>query len=63
VSHEAETHRGRKPRAEAPASPVWVRLSPEEQRRADRAAAVNRQSRAEFMRDAIVTAASESLGE
>jgi uncharacterized protein (DUF1778 family) len=57
------TRGGRKPRAEAPARPVWVRLSPEETRRAERAAAINRQSRADFMRDAIVTAASESLDE
>jgi uncharacterized protein (DUF1778 family) len=52
---------GRPPRAEAPAVPVNLRLSPCERQRALTAAAINHQSLAEFFRDAIVTAAEECL--
>ena len=51
----------RRPRGEAPAQLVGVRLSPEERRVAEQAAAVNRQCLSDFVRDAVVTAASECL--
>jgi uncharacterized protein (DUF1778 family) len=50
-------------RAEAPSQPTPVRLSPHERERVKMAAQVNHQNRSEFMRDAIVTAASECLEE
>jgi uncharacterized protein (DUF1778 family) len=50
-------------RAEAPSKPVPVRLSPLELRRACEAARVNHQTVGAFIRDAIVTAASECLEE
>jgi uncharacterized protein (DUF1778 family) len=53
--------RGRKPRAEAAAQPFRVRLSPVERERLERAARANRQSLADFARDAVVTAAEETL--
>jgi uncharacterized protein (DUF1778 family) len=52
---------GRPPRAEAAAEPFMVRLSPAERDRVERAARVNRQRMADFARDALVTAASDSL--
>jgi CxxC motif-containing protein (DUF1111 family) len=57
----SHAHRGRPPRAEAAARPFLVRLSPAERDRVERAARVNRQPAADFARDALVTAASESL--
>lgn len=60
---EASERRGRKPRAEAAAEPFRVRLSPAELERLTAAAAANRQKPADFARDALVTAASETLEE
>ena len=54
-------HRGRPPRAEAPAEPFRVRLSPAERDRVERAARVNRQRMSDFARDALVTAAEDCL--
>jgi len=54
-------HRGRPPRAEAPAERFAVRLSPAERARAERAARLNRQRVADFVRDAIVSAAEDCL--
>lgn len=51
----------RKPRAEAPAQPVRVRLSPAERERVLEAARVNHQKLSEFARDALVTAAEDCL--
>ena len=51
----------RRPRGEAPSRPTGVRLSPEERRLAEQAALVNRQCLSDFIRDAVVTAASECL--
>lgn len=51
----------RRPRSEAAARPVGVRLSPEERRLAEQAASVNRQCLSDFVRDAVVTAAAECL--
>ena len=48
-------------RAEAPSSPLRVRLSPGERALAEQAALVNHQSLSQFMRDALVSAASECL--
>jgi len=48
-------------RAEAPSTPFRVRLSPEERALAQQAAKANHQSMSEFMRDALVTAASDCL--
>jgi uncharacterized protein (DUF1778 family) len=53
--------RGRRPRAEAPSSPLLTRLSPAERDRVKLAAAANNQSVSEFMRDALVTAAEDCL--
>jgi len=53
----------RKLRAEAPSKPVRFRLSPMELRQAAIAAHINRQSVAEFIRDAIVTAAADCIEE
>lgn len=52
---------GRPCRAEAPGRLFHVRLSPRELDRVRRAAAVNRQGLSEFARDALVSAASDSL--
>jgi uncharacterized protein (DUF1778 family) len=49
------------PRAEAPSTPVRVRLSPAEQARAQEAAKANRQNLSQFIRDAVVTAAEDCL--
>jgi len=48
-------------RAEAPSRPSVTRLSPEERKRIDEAARVNRQTRAEFMREAAMAAAEDCL--
>jgi uncharacterized protein (DUF1778 family) len=52
---------GRPLRAEAPAEPLQVRLSPAEKRTAAVAASVNQQTVSAFCRDAIVTAAADCL--
>ncbi len=57
----ASGKRGRKPRAEAAAKPFRVRLSPAELTRLEAAARENHQHPADFARDALVTAASETL--
>lgn len=49
------------PRAEAPRTPFRVRLSPDERAFVQEAAKANHQSMSQFMRDALVTAASECL--
>jgi uncharacterized protein (DUF1778 family) len=51
----------RKLRAEAPAVPMPVRLSPAERARIEEAARVNHQKVSEFCRDALVTAADDCL--
>jgi len=51
----------RKPRAEAPAVPMPVRLSPAERERVREAARLNRQRVSEFCRDALITAAEDCL--
>lgn len=51
----------RRLRADAPSRPVGVRLSPEERRMVEDAAAVNHQRFSEFARDALVTAAADCL--
>lgn len=61
VSKSGERRRGRRPRAEAPARPFRVRLSPAELERVEKAARVNRQEPADFARDALVTAAEDCL--
>lgn len=48
-------------RAEAPSTPVRVRLSPAEKAIVERAAKVNRQNVSQFLRDALVTAAEDCL--
>jgi uncharacterized protein (DUF1778 family) len=48
-------------RAESPGKPVRVRLSAAEHERAIQAARANHQNLSAFVRDAIVTAASECL--
>jgi uncharacterized protein (DUF1778 family) len=48
-------------RAEAPSSPLPIRLSPDERECVEMAARVNRQTPSQFARDALVTAASECL--
>lgn len=48
-------------RAEAPSTPLQVRLSPEERQAVDAAAAANHQTTSQFARDALVTAAAECL--
>lgn len=53
--------RGRRPRAEASASPFAIRLSPAERKLVEAAAKVNRQQLADFGRDALVTAAEDCL--
>ena len=58
---ESSDPRGRKPRAEAPAVPFRIRLSPAERERLEAAAAANHQTPADFARDALVTAAEETL--
>jgi uncharacterized protein (DUF1778 family) len=60
-SGSVDGRRGRRPRAEAPAEPFRIRLSPEERRRVGEAARVNQQSLADFARDALVTAAEDCL--
>lgn len=49
------------PRAEAPAKPVPIRLSPQELRRACEAAQINHQTVSAFIRDAIVEATEDCL--
>jgi uncharacterized protein (DUF1778 family) len=51
----------RKTRAEAPSTPVPVRLSPAERQQVVTAASLNRQTISQFARDALVTAASDCL--
>ena len=51
----------RKPRAEAASTPVRVRLSPLELKRACAAAQRNHQKVGDFIRDAILEAASDCL--
>jgi len=51
----------RKPRAEASASPVQFRLSPQERQRVDQAVRVNHQTLSEFGRDALLDAAEDCL--
>jgi uncharacterized protein (DUF1778 family) len=48
-------------RAEAPSTPFRVRLSPDERALAQEAARANHQTMSQFMRDALVTAASDCL--
>jgi uncharacterized protein (DUF1778 family) len=48
-------------RAEAPATPLPVRLSPAERERVEEAAKANHQKVSQFVRDAIVTAADDCL--
>lgn len=48
-------------RAEAPSTPLRVRLSPAEKKCLQIAARVNKQNVSEFARDALVTAANECL--
>ena len=48
-------------RAEAPSTPLPVRLSPEERDRVRQAAEANRQTVSQFARDALVTAAEDCL--
>ena len=48
-------------RAEAPSAPLTVRLSPAERERVEQAAKVNRLSRSQFSRDALLTAAEDCL--
>lgn len=48
-------------RAEAPSIQTCTRLSPAERDRVDEAAAANHQTLSEFARDALVTAADDSL--
>lgn len=52
---------GRPNRAEAPSVPVRIRLSPAERQRLQQAATANHQRLSEFARDAIVTAAEDTL--
>ena len=49
------------PRAEAPSTPFHVRLSPAERERVKEAAQINRQTPSQFARDALLTAAEDSL--
>jgi uncharacterized protein (DUF1778 family) len=51
----------RVPRAEAPARPFQVRVSPSERDRMAEAARANHQTLSQFARDAIVTAADDCL--
>jgi uncharacterized protein (DUF1778 family) len=51
----------RKPRAEAPAVPMPVRLSPAERERVQEAARVNNQKVSDFCRDALMCAAEDCL--
>lgn len=51
----------RKPRAEAPANPLPVRLSPAERERIEEAARVNHQRVSDFCRDALMDAAEDCL--
>ena len=51
----------RKPRAEAPAKPFSVALSPAERARVLEAAHANRQSLSQFSRDALLIAADDCL--
>lgn len=55
------SRRGRRARAEAPSTPVRLRLSPAERDRVKQAAAANHQPVSQFMRDALVTAADDCL--
>lgn len=48
-------------RAEEASRPVPVRLSPRELKRVSLAAELNQQTRSEFIRDAIISASSETL--
>ncbi len=51
----------RQARAEAPSTPMPIRLSPAERERVERAAKVNHQTPSQFARDALVTAADDCL--
>ena len=51
----------RRPRAEAPAVPLPIRLSPAERDRVALAAKLNRLTLSQFARDALVTAADDCL--
>lgn len=53
--------RGRAPRAGSASHPLTVRLAPEELRRVKTAAEANHQDISTFMRDALVTAAEDTL--
>lgn len=48
-------------RAEAPSTPLPIRLSPAERERVAEAARANHQSVSQFARDALVTAAEDCL--
>lgn len=48
-------------RAEAPSTPLPIRLSPEERAAVELAAKVNHQTPSQFARDALVSAAAECL--
>jgi uncharacterized protein (DUF1778 family) len=52
---------GNKPRAEAPARPIYVRVSPAELARLKRAAQTNHQNLSQFVRDAVDSAAGDLL--
>ncbi len=52
---------GRNPRAGIPSKPLSVRLSPDEFVRVKTAAEANHQDISTFMRDALVTAADDTL--
>ncbi len=56
-----ERRRGRPMRAEAPSSPLPIRLSPDERETVRLAAKCNHQTQSAFIRDALVTAAAECL--
>ncbi len=51
----------RQNRAEAPSTPLQVRLSPIERQRVEQAAAANHQTVSQFARDAILTTADDGL--
>lgn len=50
-----------RPRAEAPSTPLPIRLSPAERQRISVAARLNHQTVSQFARDALVTAADDCL--